>query len=268
MDNIKIFCITNKESPLLEKLNLNLVGVGKNIFSNLYLNTLNGKNIQHKESFYSELTFHYWFWKNDLKNYDNETWIGFCQKRRFWLQNNKNSINSFNDLNNYILKDIPKEWELKNSIICSPIKVNQVKKMKMLKRGWKNLIKDPFIFINQKKQTLNLQFDMYHGYNVLTKAISVMDLKDRADFFNYVNTKDEFNPNIMFISKKEILNKWFESVFSWLSECEKIFGFNDLKGYDQSRLYAFLAERYLSFWFKKYTQYLPWPWSFFDVTKK
>ena len=100
MDNIKIFCITNKESALLEKLNLNLVGVGKNIFSNLYLNTLNGKNIQHKESFYSELTFHYWFWKNDLKNYDNDTWIGFCQKRRFWLQNNKNSVNDFNDLSN------------------------------------------------------------------------------------------------------------------------------------------------------------------------
>ena len=109
---------------------------------------------------------------------------------------------------------------------------------------------------------------MYHGYNVLTKAISVMDIKDRADFLNYVNTKDEFNPNIMVISKKEILNKWFESVFTWLSECEKIFGFDDLKGYDQSRLYAFLAERYLSFWFKKYTQYLPWSWAFLDIIKK
>jgi len=268
MDNIKIFCITNKESVRLEKLNLNLVGVGKNIFPKLYLNTLNGKNIQHKESFYSELTFHYWFWKNDLKNYDNDTWIGFCQKRRFWLQDNKNSINNFDDLNTHILKKIPDEWKLKNSIICNPIKVNQVKKMKILKRGWKNLLKDPSIFINQKKQTLNLQFDMYHGYNVLTKAISVMDIKDRADFLDYVNTKDEFSPNIMVISKKEILNKWFESVFTWLSECEKIFGFDDLKGYDQGRLYAFLAERYLSFWFKKYTQYLPWSWTFFDIIKK
>ena len=85
MDNIKIFCITNKESPLLEKLNLNLAGVGRDNFSNLYLNTKQGHNIQHKENFYSELTFHYWFWKNDLKNYSQDTWIGFCQKRRFWL---------------------------------------------------------------------------------------------------------------------------------------------------------------------------------------
>ena len=53
------------------------------------------------------------FWKNDLKNYDNDTWIGFCQKRRFWLQNNKNSINSFSDLNDYILKEVPNEWKLK-----------------------------------------------------------------------------------------------------------------------------------------------------------
>ena len=106
---------------------------------------------------------------------------------------------------------------------------------------------------------------MYHGYDVLSKAISVMDTKDRSDFLYYVNTKNEFNPNIMCISKKIILNKWFESVFTWLTECEKIFGFEKLTGYDQSRLYAFLAERYLSFWFKKYTKYLPWPWAFFDV---
>jgi hypothetical protein len=267
MDNLKIFCITNKQSSFLEKLNLDLVGVGRDDFTSIYLNTKRGNNIQDKESYYSELTFHYWLWKNDLKNYDENDWIGFCQKRRFWLQNGQQKINNFNDLNNHILKSVPKEWLQIDSIICSPIKVNQVRKMKMLKRGWKNLIKDPSIFINQKKQNLKLQFDMYHGYDVLSKAINVMDTNDRSDFFHYVNTKNEFNPNIMCISKKIILNKWFESVFAWLSECEKVFGFEKLTGYDQSRLYAFLAERYHSFWFKKYTKYLPWHWAFFDINK-
>ena len=28
----------------------------------------------------------------------------------------------------------------------------------------------------------------------------------------------------------------------------------NLKGYDQTRLYAYLSERYLSFWFKKYSK--------------
>ena len=47
------------------------------------------------------------------------------------------------------------------------------------------------------------------------------------------------------------MNRWYEDLFEWLFECEKIFGFKSLQGYDTTRLYAFLAERYLSFWFKK-----------------
>ena len=40
-----------------------------------------------------------------------------------------------------------------------------------------------------------------------------------------------------------------------------------LKGYDTERLYAYLAERYLSFWFNKYTKVLNWPWVLFDPYK-
>ena len=46
-----------------------------------------------------------------------------------------------------------------------------------------------------------------------------------------------------------------------------IFGFKNLKGYDTQRLYAYLAERYLSFWFNKHTKVLNWPWIFFDANQ-
>ena len=85
MSKIEIFCVTNIPQKKLEALNVTLVGVGKNIFSKKYITCLKGKKIQHKEKNYSELTFHYWFWKNKLKKYDQNKWIGFCQKRRFWL---------------------------------------------------------------------------------------------------------------------------------------------------------------------------------------
>ena len=61
------------------------------------------------------------------------------------------------------------------------------------------------------------------------------------------------------------MDQWFNDVFAWLFECEKIFGFDELKGYDQTRLYAYLAERYLSFWFKKHTKAIEWPWTFQDI---
>jgi len=47
---------------------------------------------------------------------------------------------------------------------------------------------------------------------------------------------------------------------------EFIFGFN-LKGYGRTRIYGFLAERYLSYWFNKYTKPLLWPVIFYDITK-
>ena len=60
----------------------------------------------------------------------------------------------------------------------------------------------------------------------------------------------------MFICKnKEILFPYYESLFPWLANCEKIFNFKDLRGYGLQRIYGFLAERYMSYWFKKYTKY-------------
>ena len=68
----------------------------------------------------------------------------------------------------------------------------------------------------------------------------------------------------MFIAKKEIVKKWFATLFPWLERCEDVFGFDDLQGYDTTRLYAYLAERYLSFWFKKYTNFKEQPWIFIN----
>ena len=62
------------------------------------------------------------------------------------------------------------------------------------------------------------------------------------------------------------MNNYYCSLFPWLKRCEKSFGFN-LENYE-TRMYAFLAERYLSYWFNKYTKPLLWPVIFFDITKK
>ena len=71
----------------------------------------------------------------------------------------------------------------------------------------------------------------------------------------------------MFISNsKKLINDYFENVFEWLLKCEKIFGFN-LEGYGTMRMYTFLAERYLPYWFKKYSIYLEWPVIYYDINK-
>jgi len=266
MNKLKIYCVTNERVKYLEDTKLVLAGVGKKKFSKNYTTCLRGKNIQNKERNYSELTFHYWFWKNQLMKCKPDTWIGFCQKRRFWLKSNI-KIQNFKNLKKNLIIKPDKIWKKYNSIICKPIRVDNPKKMKIIKRGWRNLLKDPSVFYNSKKQTIKLHFDMHHGHDVLSKAISKLNNKDRNQFRKFVNENTSFNPHIMFISKKKIINNWFNDLFSWLFKCEKIFGFSKLKGYDQERLYAYLAERYLSFWFRKYTNYLEWHWAFYEKKK-
>ena len=69
MSNLEIFCVTDKSSIELEDLKLKLAGVGEKKFSRQYINCKKGNNIQKKEKNYSELTFHYWLWKNKLSDY-------------------------------------------------------------------------------------------------------------------------------------------------------------------------------------------------------
>ena len=188
-------------------------------------------------------------------------WIGFCQKRRFWIKPNSKGANvNKKNFKEHLLTELNEEYNNFETIICEPISLLGVKKMKLIKRGWRNLIKNPSIFFDQSKHTISLHFDMHHGYKNLEIASDLLNLEDRNEFKEYVNNKNYFNPHIMFISKPHIAKKWFDTLFPWLEKCEKKFGFNKLEGYDTRRLYAYLAERYLSFWFKKYTKYKEFPY--------
>ena len=267
-NNLKIYCVTDKPLQKLENSHLNLAGVGKNFFSNKYISSDKEININSKERYYSELTFHYWFWKNLLEKEETQ-WIGFCQKRRFWIKEESKKFDiSKKNLTEHLLKEIPEKLNNFESFLCEPIFVNNVKKIKMLKKGFRSLTNNPSIFFNQNLQSLKFHFDMHHGHGNMDKAINCLNENDKEDFRNYMSLNVSFNPHIMFISKPHIAKKWFKDLFSWFFECEKVFGFENLKGYDTTRLYAYLAERYLSFWFKKYTKYKDWPWTFCDMSEE
>ena len=265
MKNLDIYCVTNKKHSFLEKTSLKLVGVGYDNFTQNYIRCDTKKNIFYKEKYYSELTFHYWYWKNILPN-EKSKWVGFCQKRRFWVNSEKNILNiSKDNLENFLLNNIDEKFDSYQSFICNPIKVSGAKKIKIIKRGWRNLIRDPRIIFDPNKETILFHFDMHHGFKNLEKAIRLLDDNNRDDFFQYVNKKSHYNPHIMCIAKPEILEMWFKNLFTWLLRCEDEFGYKNLKDYDTQRLYAYLAERYLSFWFKKYTKFKELPWITLEI---
>ena len=143
--NLDIYCVTNKRLPHIENANYKLVGASQNTFPENYINCNSGINIFEKEVYYSELTFHYWFWKNKL-DINRDNWVGFCQRRRFWTKKKINSqlINSLIVKEN-LLKEIPIDYENFDSFLCEQEHVNKIKKIKMIKKGLKSLIKNPRI---------------------------------------------------------------------------------------------------------------------------
>ena len=269
MNSLKIYCISTNPSHLsiIKKLNYLPVGLGDSLFSNEWITDTKEKNISKKNEFYGEYTFHYWMWKNHIKNLNND-WIGFCQYRKFWsLENLNNSNISFEIFQNSILKEIPSSYEKYETILGEELFINQFRLSKFIKNNLKTMIKNPNLFFDKGKRNIRFHFDMMHGKNNLYKAIELLDSSDRSDFREFVNKNTSFNPHNMFICKsKEILISYYESVFPWLERCEKIFGFKDLDTYGLKRIYAFLAERYMSYWFQKNTKSKTMPIIFKDIS--
>jgi hypothetical protein len=264
MQNLKMFCICI-HNQLLDKvklLNYIPVGLGDDKFDVGWIKDNYGDNISEKNKFYGEYTFHYWLWKNELEKINDNNWIGFCAYRRFW-SNDKN--NQDIEFKNKILNSIPNEWNNYDVILGNKIYVDDIKWTKILKYGKTSLIKNPKA-IFKKNRNIKFHFDMFHGNGVIDKAIDVLNINDKKDFKDFIKSKKSYNHGNMFICRsKKIMSRYYETVFEWLEECEKIFGFN-LKGYGNTRIYGFLIERFMPFWFNKYSKVLEVPIIYHDLS--
>ena len=263
-----MYCITLNNNHYDKIINLNYipVGLGDKITSNKFLKDNTEINISQKNSYYGEYTFHYWLWKNKIINNEKD-WIGFCQYRKFFLKKSvTTTYKNLNQLNDNVLKTIPENFQNYESILGEPLFINQFRLSKFLKNNLFTMIKKPILFLDKKKRNIKFHFDMMHGKGNIDKAIKLLDKKDQEDFNQFVNREVSFNPHNMFICKSyEILNNYYNSIFPWLDKCEKEFGLN-LNGFGLRRLYGFLAERYMSYWFQKYTKHATLPILFKDIT--
>ena len=268
MKNLSMFCLTLEPShyQFIKDLNYIPVGLGKNKFMDEVLSDKSGDSISNKNRYYGEYTFHYWLWKNYLNTVQSE-WIGFCQYRKFWtLEKYNHTQLELKKLNEIVLKEVPEKLNSYESILGRPFVVNKQKTMKFLKKGFKLIVKNPSYLFKKSSRNIKFHFDLMHGENNLDKAIDLLDKENKDHFRTFVNTNYEFNPQNMFICRsKKILTSYYETLFPWLEKCEELFGFDKLKGYDLTRIYGFLAERFLSYWFQKNTKYITLPITFYDI---
>ena len=253
MNNISFFCLTL--DPLHEEKIKSLsyipVGLGKNNFSKNTLNDKDGKNISYKNPFYGEYTFHYWIWKNYLDKI-NTDWVGFCQYRKFFIKENLQSNNlTLKNLNQVIVKNIDNSYSNYDVILGKKFLVSNYKFSKIFKNHFRKFLLNPSLLFSEKKINLQLHFELFHGKKNLELATNLLDQENKEGFKNFMCNETSFNPHNMFICKTKILKDYYEVIFPWLEKCEKVFGFDNLESYGLKRIYGFLAERFLSYWFQK-----------------
>lgn len=264
---MKIFCLSiyNENYELFKHLDLIPVGLGTNNFDNVWLKDENKINISDKNKNFGEYTFHYFLWKNDVLDLNNEEWIGFCSYRRFWTKKNKESINIKN-LKKNILRKPENHWNNYDVILGEPLIFKKVKNIKLIKRNFLEVIKKPSVLF--KNTTLRDHFNIFHGSFFLNEALNLLDVKNKKDFDEYLDNYF-LNPYNMFICKnKKILFAFYEEIFPWLFKCENLFKDLKLKGYDKERIYGFLAERYMPFWFQKNFKTTVCQISYYDTHKE
>ena len=263
-----MFCLSLEPNHynFIKELGYSPVGLSEKMFNEDWFTDKTGDNISKKNKNYGEYTFHYWLWKNYLNKIDNQ-WVGFCQYRKFWsLYNYKQTNININSLNSQVLKEIPESFNKYEAILGEPMFINKRKLMKFFKLGFRIIAKNPLLLFNKNKRNLNFHFDLMHGKNNLNSAIDLLDSSNKNDFRNFANTEVSLNPHNMFICKsKEILRSYYEDLFPWLEKCEKLFGFDNLQGFGKIRIYGFLAERFMSYWFQKNTKYTTLPIIFHDI---
>tara|TARA_B110001450_G_scaffold255041_1_gene281640 strand:+ start:1937 stop:2644 length:708 start_codon:yes stop_codon:yes gene_type:complete len=209
--NLTTYCITRGENiNLLNELNLKIIVGGtynnKTNFPDNWILDSSDNNISYKNENFGTLTSLYWIWKNELNKHNENSWIAISHYRRFWLKENFEKIITQDNLNSNILTEIPPEYSDFNAFVAKPKKLTGYKLSKLFKKAKKNILKEPSILFNKKKHNIKLHFDMFHLYQGLEKAASIMDDNLKKEFLDYINNETElFSPFSIFILKKKNL---------------------------------------------------------------
>ena len=259
---MKIYCISiyNENYNFFRDNNLIPVGVGDRNFDHVWLDDKGKFNISSKNANFGEYTFHYNLWKNNKLNND---WIGFCTYRRFWVKQNYSDPKTIKDLGSAILKEVPSIWKDHDVILAEPLRLGKQKLMKLLKNNLAYTIRKPSLMF--RECTIEEHFNLYHGSFFLDTALDLLEPEIKKDFKIYLNSF-EFNPHNLFICKNpNLLSQYYDDVFTWLFKCEQEFKDIKLNTFGKKRIYGFLAERYLPFWFKRNCNTLDWPYVYFDT---
>ena len=229
MNKFNIYCLSLKEFSFFKYLPSNIIPIvlGSNQGSGKYLNDGVGDNMKNYNKFFGELTGMYWVYKNELKKYTKDDWIGFCQYRRFFLDNTYDEFHKINtDLYSKLLFQKTSLFDTCDSVMIEPTYL---------------------------KQNVYDHFRDNHGERIMKESFKMLDEKNSIQFQKYLEG-NAFSICNMFITKPEVFIRYCNFIFPFL---QKILNFclkENLCVGPNIRLPVFFIERFTSFWFLKNTK--------------
>ena len=269
MRKLYIYCCSHFHNKKIELLkNIIPAGTGKNRYPENWFTDNVQNNISNLNKTYAELTFHYWIWKNYLDNFSKNDLVGFCQYRRFWLKKNHDEIITFDNLDKNLLSQ--ENFDQNNcDVFLTKSEKIYIKKKSILKyRSIFENIKNPKPIFNRSAHSVGLQFQIStKTKNIIYDVAKYLHKVDQDDYLDFLNNTKQVNFHNMFITNKIILNEYMTYLFKWLELCNEEIKKNNFDTDSSRRIHAFLAERFMHFWFNKFHKISEIPYAFVDTSK-
>ena len=152
--------------------------------------------------------------------------IGFCHYRKLWLND------LFLEKNKQSIKSLYSSLLNKENTLLKQKDVLQVQ---------------PIIF---KNKNLLEDFSKIHDTNIIYECLDFLPSEIKLNFSNHLYS-NILHPLNMFIVKKNLFNEYCKILFPWMEDCMKLFIKKNILVSYNTRLPAFLAERFTSFWFSQ-----------------
>jgi len=236
MNKFHIYCLSVDEYTFFKYLPKNIIPLilnDKKIKDN-YLNGSTKDNIHHLNKYLGEFTGIYWVYKNKINEYNDNDLIGFCQNRRFFLNDEyivNHKINS--DLFSKLLSIETDIFNKSKTIMVTPQKL--------------------------KNENIYDHFKNNHSEKLMKESFKILDQNNSKLFQEYLKN-NEYSVCNMFITRVNIFKIYCKFIFPFLNKILEFCLKENLCQNKNIRLPAFFIERFTSFWFHNYFQvdYLPY----------
>lgn len=235
-NKIKIFASYSSATPIFSSEIYQPIFLNSNEFisaETALRDNIGALNISDKNSYYNDLTGHYWIWKNVIP-YTEAEYIGFCQNFRYLDFNISTFVSPFQQ---HFIADFKKTFELykeENILNCID--------------GFDIIV--PFKI--PMPVSVYQQFASFCDVKYLNLAIEVLNAlyPEYSETAKAVIDGNELYMCLNFVMKRKLVNEYMEWIFNILNSLEQKIDLATDLDFINNKVPYYIAERFFNIWLR------------------